>query len=307
MGYLEMNKPQLWDAQRHYREIKRWIKAVSPSMWADSKLALEAVLRKTPQDVEKASISFAYSSLALCHGYAGLLALMDNKTNGLERLYQAVYCDECDLVYTGAHFFALPGEISPFYINENTLSLARAMYLGCTREAQQMAEVLWKVKADTLVGFTKSNVVPFIFHLYSQWQNRPLSKYMESLPLNQIYADLLQVWQSEDLALVEQSLLAACDYHLARSNTRASMVEFSYVMYALQPVEILAVLRLREMSGLAIPVLDHPLMNTPVSQLSPLMHVEPDPLLYPALDLLLTGIERDFRVNFERQNGLVKW
>jgi len=79
-------------------------------------------------------------------------------------------------------------------------------------------------------------------------------------------------------AALEEALLTACDAHMKYSKcTQVDLVEFDLPSDILYPVEILAVLRLRETRGLTNPEIDHPLLKTPVGRLhdiNPVPHQE---------------------------------
>lgn len=77
-------------------------------------------------------------------------------------------------------------------------------------------------------------------------------------------------------------LLNACDYHTHRCRGK-QFIEFNNREFEHLPVEILMIFRLRESLGLANPVLDHPLMNTPLGKLPTLPLPECDDPLYLAV------------------------
>jgi hypothetical protein len=86
-----------------------------------------------------------------------------------------------------------------------------------------------------------------------------------------IYAPILEQW--EDDQAVAQALSRACDYHLNHmQNTSHWDAEFDHPPFDLIPVEILAVQRLRGLSGLQTVPIDHPLAGSfcPIVKAQPL-------------------------------------
>jgi hypothetical protein len=88
-------------------------------------------------------------------------------------------------------------------------------------------------------------------------------------------------------------LVSACDRHTheTRPDTEKTFFDFDDEILIRTPIEILLVLRLRALSGLENPTLQHPLMEAPFDTLP---HAEP----VPADDLWMTGTlvraERDW-------------
>ena len=159
--------------------------------------------------------------------------------------------------------------------NRVSLLLAEALTLGCWTEAEWIANAIRFALAErrrdrgqVVCGFReveRTSVAPFVLHLYAQWSVKPFP--MDNLPLRsmQAYEPLLSLWQTEELEALEKVLNAACDFHMERSNTREhNTPEFGTSTDILYPVEILAILRLRQKEGLPNPVVNHPLMQTPI-------------------------------------------
>ena len=99
--------------------------------------------------------------------------------------------------------------------------------------------------------------------LYARWSGKPFP--LDGLPVQpmQAYEPLLSLWETEDLEALETALLAACDFHMERSKlSQAEIYEFTTAEDVLYPVEILALLRLREARGLINPDIDHPLSDS---------------------------------------------
>lgn len=95
------------------------------------------------------------------------------------------------------------------------------------------------------------------------------------------YADLLAFWDTRDSPTLVKVLAAAADRHTAQAKTSDDDTTFDFddLAYAIYPVEILAVLRLRQWRGLPNPVMDHPLLDGLLGQLAPPREIRGDELL----------------------------
>jgi hypothetical protein len=83
-----------------------------------------------------------------------------------------------------------------------------------------------------------------------------------------IYEGILAKWRDPDPEVLTPWLLAACDRHTHQSQLERSEKKFyDCSNFPCDPVEILFLLKLRELEGLQNPVLDHPLMASPFDKL----------------------------------------
>ncbi|MCS0581897.1 hypothetical protein NX784_09865 [Massilia pinisoli] len=109
----------------------------------------------------------------------------------------------------------------------------------------------------------------FVLRLIAQWQgwacrNLPVQAFDEPL-----FEQLLERWRDPDPDKVAPLLLAACDRRMYQSRcfTGAKVLDLDNYRFWYDPFEILLMLDLRRRLGLANPVLDHPLMATPLGRL----------------------------------------
>ena len=110
---------------------------------------------------------------------------------------------------------------------------------------------------------------PFFISLYGKARGHQLPLEPGRLELG-VYGPILDQW--EDDRAVATSLQAACDYHLkVMNNTRDRDAEFDMQPFDLVPVEILATIKLRAVTGLQPITVNHPLMQTfgPIATASP--------------------------------------
>jgi hypothetical protein len=86
-----------------------------------------------------------------------------------------------------------------------------------------------------------------------------------------VFEALLAQWRTPDAEVLAPLLLAACDRHTyqARYDSDSKCYDLSKGVWWYDPFEIHSVLRLRLRLGLSNPVLDHPLLSTPLGVLPP--------------------------------------
>jgi hypothetical protein len=95
---------------------------------------------------------------------------------------------------------------------------------------------------------------------------------------------ILERWRDPDPDVLAPWLLAACDRHTheAPYDTAKQAYDFGDCRLTRTPIEILMIFRLRELTGLANPTLQHPLMEAPFDVL-------PEPQPPCALDDVMQG------------------
>lgn len=107
----------------------------------------------------------------------------------------------------------------------------------------------------------------FVLRLIDQWQSREGNAYPPEAYDEPVFEGLLAHWRQPDPAAIAPLLLAACERHSRQAAPTACPPGVDYHSYACDPYEILLVLHLRGQLGLASPLLDHPLMTTPLGVL----------------------------------------
>ncbi len=114
----------------------------------------------------------------------------------------------------------------------------------------------------------------FGLSIISDWFGQPLDLDKHALPRDPAWGPLVSLWRDPDPDKLLPALIATCDVHVARiarteRESDSGNFEFDTPLLAVHPTEILAVLRLRELLGLANPrQIDHPLMQTPYAQIT---------------------------------------
>lgn len=112
----------------------------------------------------------------------------------------------------------------------------------------------------------------FVLRLIGDWQGWPERNWPSCAYDEPLFTGLLERWRDEDPAALTPFLLAACDRHThqARYDSNKAFFDLPWSGMEYVPSEVLAVLRLRSLSGLRNPdasALDHPLMNTQLGRL----------------------------------------
>jgi hypothetical protein len=121
----------------------------------------------------------------------------------------------------------------------------------------------------------------FLLRLIDDWQGKPEHKYPPAAYDDPLLAALLEQWRTPDPAQIAPVLLAACDRHThhAKAVSDKTDPDFPDQAWWYDPFEILGVLYLRKLEGLENPVLEHPLLATPIGTLPPLAPKYSDELL----------------------------
>jgi hypothetical protein len=263
--------------RRYYLHLKRNVAYAQEHEYIQNETRKIAA---TAQSAERFEFPGMFDVRAKWLRAEGVLGLMESKANAIDLLCWSINDDKAFLQWYVTLFEKVDARMAGLLaLGDATLLLARAITLGCWEAADQIAELIQSglVKRRKLPGkrqlicafYTDVTCVDsFLLHLYMQWRGTSFA--LEGLTVKpmQAYAALLTLWQTDDLTVLEPAILAACDLHMKYSTV--SEVEtpvFGDEEDILHPVEILAVLRLREQRGLSNPSIDHPLLHTPAGKL----------------------------------------
>ncbi len=169
-----------------------------------------------------------------------------------------------------------------FRFSETGLLMAHALALGRLDEAATVGRILAAGIAEGMVSGEGASVLgSFMMQLYSRWRRQPLPQYRRDAADPGDYRRLLDTWSLQDEVAFTAAVKAACDFHTQLSGDLDSEQYYEYTNEAwrLYPVEILAVLRLRQALGLSMPEVSHPLLDSPLGVLYEPQSPPPDPLL----------------------------
>jgi hypothetical protein len=125
----------------------------------------------------------------------------------------------------------------------------------------------------------------FMLRLFASWRGNDVDHFWPDWGHDvAIYEEILERWREKDPQALKPWLLAACDRHTHQSHYDSESHQFDFGDYRVTrtPIEILMVMRLRELEGLRLPVIEHPIMEAPFDNLP-----EPQPVFPP--DELMQG------------------
>ena len=283
-----MTRKTRWAAQAIANDIRRWLQMPNNRelIFTAPQCQMQAYLR---DEMQRCELPPAAESLSLWYGSEGVIGMMEGRTDSLVLLYQACYYDafaiETDAALQAANTHHRKGARVAF--NETGLALARAITLDCLLEAETIYRCLVAGIEDNLFyDVETTQVTPYLLTIYAQWKALPLSDAIAETAQSGVYGPLLAAWQTEDAARLQQALTASGDFHVARSREHDDndTYEFCQEVYRLHPVEILAVLRLREKIGASNPNIEHPVLNQPLGRLYPPRNVAREMLLEQVID-----------------------
>lgn len=153
--------------------------------------------------------------------------------------------------------------------NDQGLLLAKAFVLGLVEEGDAIGRSsLIGLREGWFYGVEQNYLTPFVLSVFAKWKNIPLSNEEFPFVVHDGYAGLLQNLTA-DTEEIRPAINDACGFHMSRSKDHddENTYEFADPVYAVYPVEILFVLRIRKILGLGNPTVDHWLMNTSIEQL----------------------------------------
>lgn len=147
---------------------------------------------------------------------------------------------------------------------------ALGVIIGCDEEAFRLArlQVLAHRRGFCSAG-EEEPIFLFMLRLLADYLKEPPLELPRAVLEEPIFLALFDLWRSPDPAALVDICLAACDEHTQRTRPGGTGVdfEFSNGKWHCFPIEILLLFKLRELLGLANPLIDHPIMSTPVGRL----------------------------------------
>lgn len=283
-----------WNLKAELRKIKDWL-AVRD---------VERDLRKLRESLDHradkpAPATFYLSDLGLSEYYRGAVAVLEGDVSGWVNLhagwrYEAlrvrvhvgrfddslrklggVYDDDKIGVGTYAH-----GEI-----NGAMLNLATAIAFGEDKFADWCGPRMVRnlVEQDPLVlersWLFACPFEPFMAKLYALWRGIDLDLRKCAIGDMTPYDRALDAWADE--VAFAAAFLEICEFH--GSHVRKEDDPFHWPPYTVFPGEILALVRVRRELGLSVPLVEHPLLSTPLA-------VVPDPVPRREHDELLEEV-----------------
>jgi hypothetical protein len=124
-----------------------------------------------------------------------------------------------------------------------------------------------------------------MLRLFGAWRNdgtgHRFPEWAHTVP---VYETLLQRWRGAESEELAQLLQTACEHHFEQAIPDKSKVfhDFGDDRISRVPLEILMLLRLREIERLSVPGVEHPIMEPPFNELLP-------PVPVPEMDAYMKG------------------
>jgi hypothetical protein len=164
--------------------------------------------------------------------------------------------------------------------------LALAWALGDLKVVRWLSEELIRFPCN-FKGWQINPLEPMLLQLYALWQGLDIDWANYPKAKLGVYRSLFAAW--DEPARLPAALEICCDYHLIRTG-ESGYQEFFDHPFDILPAEILAVHRLRELQGLPMPVIAHPLMETALGSLPAPVRSPRDELLQKILDIIARDV-----------------
>lgn len=176
------------------------------------------------------------------------------------------------------------GEHMRFLSMDSVIFTALGVVIGNRREAFQLARLqimAYHLKWYTAGDMTEYPVFHFMLRILADYLKEPSIALQGAALKEPISNALFDLWRDPNTDVLIPVALAACDMHTWRTlpDGVKNFNEFSNGECTNTPIEILLLFKLRQLSGLHNPQLDHPLMNTPLGQLPDEVPFQPDDLI----------------------------
>jgi|UPI000645BC4A hypothetical protein len=280
-------------------ELRDTIERETPAWLAESDLA--SVSREKirdwldgKKDRFNASVPSWYEQIYMeeIRRYCLSRLLSDDRHMPLASLVRTGYSS---FLYKAGIKTASPAQGLPFDFQHFAFYQALVISVGWRAETELMARVAFKMMQPLFDGGHVVWSLPwFMLDLTRDWLGADVNLRDQDRKDDILvgWRPLLDKWRVPDPAEFDVVLKAAADYHLEQShvhievghdedrNYRSAHFEIEPSEYWLFPVELFAVLRLREWEGLANPELTHPLFNkTQLGRMPSIQEPTSDPVM----------------------------
>jgi len=176
--------------------------------------------------------------------------------------------------------FDRPSQVKMFM--SDVRHLGTGCWLGKTDETIRLGRLLIQAYRNQWFIHPSYPIFSFMLSVVADYMKEPPLQLVGEAAENSLFKELLQHWATTDMALITRLTLAACNYHTHRCqpDKNREWYEFAYGGNGmLWPIEINLLFRLREISGLENPIIDHPLMNTTLGKLQAPQACESDDIM----------------------------
>ncbi|MFZ6770966.1 hypothetical protein ACO0LM_28250 [Undibacterium sp. Di26W] len=171
-------------------------------------------------------------------------------------------------------------ELQSMYIRTVPFT-ALGLFIGAEDAALRLARLQLLAYAKGFYGdWNYYPIIHFILRILADYLDEPIPTLVGEPLADPIFQRLFAIWRTPDVDELLAVCLAACDFHTHRCQAKGdAIVEFDNGDWTRLPIEILLLFKLRDLSGLTNPQIDHPLMNPVMAALSAEMRFIPDPLI----------------------------
>lgn len=296
-------------------ELKKKLIKEMPKNLAHIQKTMYPSIDKLKEWTQKDTVDVEVKSIVRYHRSIGNYILFHYVDASLHAMPEARLLDHstrasvAQLLYTIPVYDYHPNNLSIYYLTSFGEMLPRVLLLGWEKEAELCARLAFKYINTVFDRGIGAGYLGWFMLLLAQDWLKPKNinlmtdfRKIEVKSLGPVWDKALQNWRCKDMNFVEQLINEMADYHL--SNTKPIKVkgdelhaDFEARCFWIYPIEILALLRLREMHGLANPPLSHPLFSTtPLAKLNP-------PTQWPK-DELMDAAEKRFRAIYPQTPSL---
>jgi hypothetical protein len=217
--------------------------------------------------------------LATYHGRKGAIRVIDGDMAGWRELHKGIAYHFWSLKISAQVFFktAFLQPVQTVLSLSNDVSTAASLfcyYLACGNEVRQRYIIDVLKGIATVPGaiyqpFWKKRIFePFVLRLNQKQENFDLPDDLMQRDLGP-YAKVLEHWDTPDQ--LADAIYDVCDYHCRNMEDTGGDwdPEFDHPPFDLLPCEILAIYAMRQKLGLTTPKVEHPLLATPLVNLTP--------------------------------------
>jgi hypothetical protein len=230
--------------------------------------------------------------LATWYANIGTVEVISGFESGWSNIGRAANCKQWQIRASRASYLQKsPAERENWTadtLNNVCLNLALLITLGDEASAALIGDTLQSGIADGCWG-TEMEAQPFeafIILLFSRWHAPDSFQTLKSkLPIIGVYDGVFQHWNDDNLT---QVISRICDYHVdqARDLSDDESPEFHSHPYAIFPVEVLALQRIRTWLGTSTPMIQHPLLDAKLTKVPKEISLTPDQLIENVINKL---------------------
>lgn len=205
-------------------------------------------------------------------------ASMLDRTKGMAA-FAAAYTSQMILLQQHHLSFERIGKRMHCMSIRDLMFTALGIVLGAKNEGITLARL--QLDRYRLGGYTSKLTFPimhFILRLLNDYLEEPELPLMGATLSDPVFTMLLENWRAPDPQLLGLACLAALDQHTWQAEP-GSGGEFDQGHWTRIPAELLLMFKLRQMLGLALPIVDHPLMNTAFAVLPEEIPFQPDEVI----------------------------